>query len=74
LGKTGRIVGVMMVVWLLGVGLLALAPDGRDAGDRGRVRPADAVVVTPYQAMSGRYTIFERAPAVTAVEPGYDNG
>ena len=74
LGMTGRIVGVILGLWLVGFGLLVLAPDERAAGDRGRVRPADAVVVTPYQAMSGRYTVFERAPAIIAVVPVYDCG
>ena len=66
--KTVTITGIMLGVWLVGVGVLALGPHGSDDSNRTTVRPANGIVSVPYQDPSGKYTVYVRTPMVTAVD------
>ncbi len=60
--KTVTTTGIMLGVWLVGVGILAMGPYGSDNAGGTTVYPANANVTTPYQELSSKYTVYARTP------------
>ena len=58
--KTVTTPAIMLGVWLVGVGILATAPYGSDNAGDTTVYPVTANVTTPYQGLSGKYTVYAR--------------
>ncbi len=58
--KTVTTTGIMLGVWLVGVGILAMGPYGSDNAGGATVYPVTANVTTPYQGLSGKYTVYAR--------------
>ncbi len=58
--KTVTTTGIMLGVWLVGVGILATAPYGSDNAGGTTVYPVTANVTTSYQELSGKYTVYAR--------------
>ncbi len=58
--KTVTTTGIMLGVWLAGVGILATAPYGSDNAGDTTVYPVTANVTTSYQEPGSKYTAYAR--------------